>query len=164
MEKKNKKSYTLDRKKFLIFVFSIVVIISVIIIVVSLNKKIEINDSTDISKLNATKYCTEIKSEYNKDENKNKFIDDCNKIQEKIGMYIINNSTLDDTSFENLISKLNENLSDNNFLIIEMDNPTYWNGTWSVDNKGKLKFKFSNKKIEPDWISDVTVSNFVIIN
>ena len=49
----NKKSYTLDRKKFLIFVFSIVVIISVIIIVVSLNKKIEINDSTDISKLNA---------------------------------------------------------------------------------------------------------------
>lgn len=164
MAKKNKKSYTLDRKKFLIFVFSIVVIISVIIIVVSLNKKIEINDSTDISKLNATKYCTEIKSEYNKDENKNKFIDDCNKIQEKIGMYIINNSTLDDTSFENLISKLNENLADNNFLIIEMDNPTYWNGTWSVDNKGKLKFKFSNKKIEPDWISDVTVSNFVITN
>ena len=42
MAKKNKKSYTLDRKKFLIFVFSIVVIISVIIIVVSLNKKIEI--------------------------------------------------------------------------------------------------------------------------
>ena len=135
MAKKNKKSYTLDRKKFLIFVFSIVVIISVIIIVVSLNKKIEINDSTDISKLNATKYCTEIKSEYNKDENKNKFIDDCNKIQEKIAMYII-----------------------------EMDNTTYWNGTWSVDNKGKLKFKFSNKKIEPDWISDVTVSNFVITN
>ena len=122
MAKKNKKSYTLDRKKFLIFVFSIVVIISVIIIVVSLNKKIEINDSTDISKLNATKYCTEIKSEYNKDENKNKFIDDCNKIQEKIGMYIINNSTLDDTSFENLISKLNENLSDNNFSIIESVN------------------------------------------
>lgn len=164
MAKKNKKSYTLDRKKFLIFVFSIVVIISVIIIVVSLNKKIEINYSTDISKLNATKYCTEIKSEYNKDENKNKFIDDCNKIQEKIGMYIINNSTLDDTSFENLISKLNENLADNNFSIIEMDNQTYWNGTWSVDNKGKLKFKFSNKKIEPDWISDVTVSNFVITN
>lgn len=164
MAKKNKKSYTLDRKKFLIFVFSIVVIISVIIIVVSLNKKIEINDSTDISKLNATKYCTEIKSEYNKDENKNKFIDDCNKIQEKIGMYIINNSTLDDTSFENLISKLNESLADNNFSIIEMDNSTYWNGTWSVDNKGKLKFKFSNKKIEPDWISDVTVSNFVITN
>ena len=164
MAKKNKKSYTLDRKKFLIFVFSIVVIISVIIIVVSLNKKIEINDSTDISKLNATKYCIEIKSEYNKDENKNKFIDDCNKIQEKIGMYIINNSTLDDTSFENLISKLNENLADNNFSIIEMDNPNYWNATWSVDNKGKLKFKFSNKKIEPDWISDVTVSNFVIIN
>ena len=164
MAKKNKKSYTLDRKKFLIFVFSIVVIISVIIIVVSLNKKIEINDSTDISKLNATKYCTEIKSEYNKDENKNKFIDDCNKIQEKIGMYIINNSTLDDTSFENLISKLNENLADNNFSIIEMDNPTYWNGTLSVDNKGKLKFKFSNKKIEPDWISDDTVSNFVITN
>ena len=144
MAKKNKKSYTLDRKKFLIFVFSIVVIISVIIIVVSLNKKIEINDSTDISKLNATKYCTEI--------------------QEKIGMYIINNSTLDDTSFENLISKLNENLADNNFSIIGMDNPTYWNGTWSVDNKGKLKFKFSNKKIEPDWISDATVSNFVITN
>ena len=45
-----------------------------------------------------------------------------------------------------------------------MDNPTYWNGTWSVDNKGKLKFKFSNKKIEPDWISDATVSNFVIAN
>lgn len=44
-------------------------------------------------------------------------------------MYIINNSTLDDTSFENLISKLNENLSDNNFSIIEMDNPNYWNGT-----------------------------------
>ncbi len=164
MAGKTKKSYTLDRKRFLIFVFSIVIIISVIVIVVSINKKIEINDTTDISKLNATKYYEEIKSEYNKDENKDKFIEDCNKIQEKIGMYVINNSTLDDMSFEKLISNLNEKFENNDFSFLDMDNPTYWNGNWSVDEKGKLKFKFSNKKIEPSWISDTMVSDFVIAN
>lgn len=164
MAGKTKKSYTLDRKRFLIFVFSIVIIISVIVIVVSINKKIEINDTTDISKLNATKYYEEIKSEYNKDENKDKFIEDCNKIQEKIGMYVINNSTLDDMSFEKLISNLNEKFENNDFSFLDMDNPTYWNGNWNVDKKGKLKFKFSNKKIEPSWISDTMVSDFVIAN
>lgn len=161
MTKKEKKEYTLDRKRFLIFIGVLVILMSCVIIIVSLNKKIEINEATDISKLNAGKYYSEIVSEYNKDESKNRFIDDYNNIQNMIGLYIINNSTTNDSSFENLVSEINDALNKNDFEKFGLDTPTFWNGEWSVNEKGKLRFKFQNKKIEPIWIDDEELINMI---
>lgn len=161
MAKKNEKKYTLDKKKFLLFVGILVILISCIIVIISFNKKVEINDATDISRLNANKYYEEIQAEYNKVESKDKFLNDYNNIQNSIGVYIINNSTISDSSFENLISEINDSLSKNNFEKFELDVPTFWNGKWSVNEKGKLRFKFQNKKIEPIWIDSEELINII---
>ena len=161
MAKKNEKKYTLDKKKFLLFVGILVMIISCVIVIISFNKKVEINDATDISRLNANKYYEEIQAEYNKVESKDKFLNDYNNIQNSIGVYIINNSTISDSSFENLISEINDSLSKNNFEKFELDVPTFWNGKWSVNEKGKLRFKFQNKKIEPIWIDSEELINII---
>lgn len=161
MAKNNKKKYTLDRKKFLLFIATIVLVIACIIVIISCNKKIEINEVTNISKLNSEKYYKEINQEYNKDESKDKFLNDYNNIQNAIGVYIINNSTIDDMSFETLISNINELLNKNDFEKLEVETPTFWNGKWSVNEKGKLHFMFSNKKIEPDWIDDEEFVNLI---
>lgn len=161
MAKKNEKKYTLDRKKFLIFIGILVILISCVIVIISFNKKVEINDATDISRLNANKYYKEILDEYNKVESKDKFLNDYNNIQNSIGVYIINNSTISDSSFENLISEINDSLSKNNFERFELDVPTFWNGKWSVNEKGKLRFKFQNKKIEPVWVDSEELINII---
>ena len=164
MAKKNEKKYTLDKKKFLLFVGILVILISCIIVIISFNKKVEINDATDISRLNANKYYEEIQAEYNKVESKDKFLNDYNNIQNSIGVYIINNSTISDSSFENLISEINDSLAKNNFEKFELDVPTFWNGKWSVNEKGKLRFKFQNKKIEPVWVDSEELNEIVIKN
>lgn len=164
MAKKNEKKYTLDRKKFLIFIVILVILISCIIVIISFNKKIEINNATNISKLNANKYYKEILAEYNKVESKDKFLNDYNNIQNSIGVYIINNSTISDSSFENLISEINDALTKNDFEKFGIDTPTFWNGIWSVNEKGKLRFKFQNKKIEPVWVDSEELNEIVIKN
>ena len=164
MAKKNEKKYTLDKKKFLLFVGILVILISCIIVIISFNKKVEINDATDISRLNANKYYEEIQAEYNKVESKDKFLNDYNNIQNSIGVYIINNSTISDSSFENLISEINDSLSKNNFEKFELDVPTFWNGKWSVNEKGKLRCNFQNKQIEPVWVDSEELNEIVIKN
>ena len=164
MAKKEKKEYSLDRKRFLLFITVLVIIIAFVIIIISLNKKIDINEATDISNLNANKYYEQIVEIYNNDGIKEKFLNEYNNIQNQIGMYIINNSTNEQESFTNLVDDVNSKLANKNFESFELDVPTSWNGTWSVDEKAKLKFKFENKKIEPNWINDTEVDGMIIKN
>lgn len=164
MAKKQQKQYSLDRKRFLIFITILVLIIASVIIIISLNKKIEINEATNISNLNANKYYDQIVEIYNKDGMKEKFLKEYNDIQNQIGMYIINNSTNEQNSFLNLVNDVNNKLENKNFESFETEVPTFWNGTWSIDEKAKLKFKFENKKIEPGWINDTEVDEMIIKN
>ena len=93
MEKKVKKSKNhiviKDKKKF---ITSIVVLLGIIVLIVFVsffNRKQEINDETDLSKLNSKKYSSELLVKYN--QSKEKFLDEYDKIQSGVGMYIINN-------------------------------------------------------------------------
>lgn len=164
MSKKEKKQYSLDRKRFFVFITILVIIIISVIIIIALNKKPEINGATDISKLNSEKYYEQILEIYNKEGMKEKFLEEYNDIQGKIGMYIINNSTNDKNSFVNLVNDVNSKLKNKSFKSFEIETPNSWNGTWSIDEKAKLKFKFENKKIEPDWIKDAEFNEMIIKN
>ena len=162
MAKKEKKEYSLDRKRFLIFITILVIIIAIVIIIIALNKKVEINEATNISNLNANKYYEQILEKYNTQESKEKFIIEYNNIQNQIGVYIITNSTNEPDSFANLVNDVNKKILNKEFESFEVETPNFWNGTWSIDDKAKLKFKFENKKIEPNWINDEEVKNMVI--
>lgn len=159
-----KKVYTLNTRKFLTFTICVVSIIAILIVIISYNKKVEINEATDISKLNASKYSSQIANEYNKENMKEKFLFDFNNIQNQISIYLISNSTIDDFSFEKLVDQVNEILKTNDWQKIQIDKPIIWNGNWSVSSEGKLNFKFQNNKIEPNWINDSEIGNLVIKN
>lgn len=162
--KKSKKTYTLDRNKFLIFAGIIVLVIAIVIIIIAANRKVNINSETDISKLNADKYSSQIVSMYNSEGMKEKFLNEYNEMQNKIAIYVLNNTTSDENSFKNLVKEVNSMLQNNKTDKLEITIPDFWNGKWSLDEKAKLKFRFDNSKIEPSWISDESVKGVIIKN
>lgn len=162
---KNNKVEIKNLKKFVTFIIiSIIILFIIVLVILLLNKKENIDENTDISNLNVKKYTSEIKEAYELDGKKDKFIEDYYYVQNGVGMYILNNSTLDNNSFESLLDKLNKTLAKKDWSEIEMEMPTSWNGKWSVNEKGNVKFKFSNKDIEPSWLSDESVKSLVELN
>lgn len=161
---KRKKEYSLNKAKFFLFIISILVIFSVVIVIISLKKEVELTDDMDISKMNAGKYKEQILQMYNKDGMKEKFLVEYDEIQSKIGIYLISNSTSEKESFKNLVDEVNNMLLKKDFSKLEISSPDFWNGTWEITEKGKLKFKFENSSIEPNWINDEEVKDIIIKN
>ncbi len=158
----NNKNYTINIQRLAI---SLLVIIALVIVIVKLvSPAKEIKTGTKIDDLNAKKYADLILLEYEKNGQKEMFLSDYEKVQTKIGVYILNNSTLDDNSFSKISKDLNKELSKDKWGLIDIERPTNWNGKWSINEQGILKFKFNNKDIEPSWKNDTELQNKLIIN
>ena len=162
--KKRKKEYSLNKAKFFLFIITIVVIFSVVIVIISLRKQVELTEDMDISKVSAGKYADQIVQMYNKDGVKDKFLSEYDEMQSKIGIYLISNSTSDKDSFKKLVDEVNSILLKKEFSKLEISSPDFWNGSWEITEKGKLKFKFENSSIEPNWINDEEVKDIIIKN
>ncbi len=171
-DKAKKYNNNSDKKKigivnpirFAIVVLVFIAIAILVIVLIRANTRINITEVNDISKLNAKKYANEILIEYQKDDTKQKFIDDYDLIQGAIGLYIMNNSTNSPDSFSNIINDLKSILNEDDWSKLEIDKPNFWNGSFSVDENGILKFTFSLKEIEPSWVNDEDIVSRVILN
>lgn len=152
-----------DMKRFCIAVGILVGIIILICIIIS-NVLSNKYDENNISNVNAKKYSNEIASKYESSEMKTLFITEHNKVQNAVGMYIMNNSTMEDDSFSKIISKLQKVLKSDDWSDINIDKPSMWNGEWQIDSDGNVKFKFSIKDIEPSWINDFDISSKIKFN
>jgi hypothetical protein len=139
-------------------------ILFVILVNMNMNKKINIDENTDISKLSYAKYNSEILDLYNRDGQLDLFLAEMNRVQSLVGMYVVSNSTLKENSFSNLVKTLNKEINDDNWVTLNSEKSKYYNGTYSIDESGNLKFKFSNKSIEPEWINDGNISRYIILN
>ena len=162
-KKKNTKLELKDKKKFGICIIVFVVIVLVIMII-ALNNKKDIANINDLSNLNANKYSSELKEKYDTDESKEKFLEDYDYVQGAIGIYIMNNSTLEEDSFTKLSKTIETELKKNDWKVFEIEKPTFWNGEFSIDAEGILKFKFASKDIEPKWLNDEELENKIIFN
>lgn len=152
-----------NKKKFFVSLIFFFVILLLIILLI-LNCKEDLSEIEDYSSLNAQKYAGELLEEYSKDENRDKFLEDYDFVQGAVGMYIMNNSTNLEDSFSNIIKELKAELSKNEWNELDYDRPIFWNGEYTVDNNGIVKFKFSNKSIEPTWIHDEELNDKIIFN
>jgi cytoskeletal protein RodZ len=165
--KKNKKKYSINYKKFSIF---LIILLAIIIVIVSIivNKKVKINENTNISALNSKKNYEEILSKYNEEGMKDRFLADYDAVQTSSGMYMIENMSNEEDSLSKILESIRSDFNSSSdisiFTNLKIDKPTSWNGTWSVTDTGTVKFKFSNKNIEPDWIKNEDVANKVILN
>ena len=160
--KKNKIVIT-DKKRFFTAIsvcLLFVIIIIIIIVCISSGKK----EDTSLSSMDASKNVKELLSKYEASGMKEEFINDYNTIQSKVGIYIMNNVTTDNSSFNNIVSDLNNVLKSNDWSKLNLSKNDTWNGTWSLDKEGNLKFKFSLKKVEPSWVNDTELRTKLYLN
>ena len=155
-KKKKKKSASKNMLKILILVFCV----ALLVFFININKKISDNDN--ISKLNAKSYAVQIKNLYdsNQSERISKFLEDVASIQQDVYNYFYSSKNIDKTN-EELQKEVNEKFESGNFSDISDAKLIFWNGTWKCDEYGNVVFKFANKDIEPAWIDDSRVSDYI---
>lgn len=152
-----------DMKRFGIAIGILVALIIIIGIIIATVINSGYNEN-NISSANAKKYSNEILNKYETKEMKQEFINNYIKVQNAVGMYIMNNTTTEEGSFDNIILKLRKVLKSNNWEVINIEKPDLWNGEWQLDQDGNVKFKFSIKDIEPNWVKDIDISSKIILN
>lgn len=151
-------------KRNVLKVATLLIILSVIIVYTNSNKREVVDASSDISTLSAGKYSSEIVSLYNRDGEQDAFLKEMNRVQSLVGTYVISNSTLKEDSFSNLIKTLNKEINENSWTELKSEKSKYYNGKYTIDENGNLKFKFASKQIEPLWINNKDVSKYIILN
>lgn len=166
MEKQKKvrktKLVIKDKKRF---ITSMLIISFVILIVIILCVNIRADSDSNLSKINPKKNSSQLQKKYDTVEMKKLFLSDYTVLQNNIGIYMMNNSTMDSNSFSSLIANINKELKKDTWNLGEIQNkPTSWNGKWFVTEEGILKFSFSNKDIEPSWVKDSDVLEKIDLN
>lgn len=155
-----KKIVIKDKNKFYKFIglFCIFLILIVVINMLS-NKKITIDNNTDISKLNINKYSKEVKMYY--EGMMEEFIVEYNNIQNIAWTYIYNNVT-GDKNIDELIDEVNKVLLSDDWSSIGLEKNTKWRGSYKIDKSTNiLMFKFETKDVEPTWIENDNVSYMI---
>lgn len=166
MEKQKKvrktKLVIKDKKRF---ITSMLIISFFILIFIILCVNIGADSDSNLSKINPKKNSSQLQKKYDTVEMKKLFLSDYTVLQNNIGIYIMNNSTMDSDSFSSLIANINKELKKDTWNLGEIQNkPTSWNGKWFVTEEGILKFSFSNKDIEPSWVKDSDVLEKIDLN
>ncbi len=148
----------------IILIAAIIFASAIVIIAINMSKKIELTDDTIFTTLDVSKYSTEIVSMYNRDGELEKFESEMNRLQGLVGTYIVENMTISDSGLKNVLNDINNELKAKTWNKIVNNKSTYYIGSYSVDDKGSIKFKFKDKSIEPSWINDDRVSKYIILN
>lgn len=162
---KEKECIAKHKKKIIfMIILAVVFVLLSIPIYFKLNKKLLIDDNTNICKLNSNKYSKEIINLYNRDGELDKFLKEMNRVQTLVGTYIISNTTLNEELFNQLIKTLNKEINEEKWVTLDSEKSKYYTGVYSVDKSGNIKFKFSSKNIEPDWINNQKIVRYVILN
>lgn len=164
----NKKSKKLkvvikNKNKFYKFIGIIIVIILLIVVLnIFSNKKIIVDNNTNISKINLNKHSEELKLYY--EGLINEFIVEYNNVQNMSWTYIYNNIASDKT-MEELIDDVNRIFLSNDWSSLGMEKNIKWRGSYEIDKSNNtLTFKFESKNIEPSWIDDSSVSHMIMKN
>lgn len=161
--KSDKKVVIKDKKKFLI-AFGVFALIIAIVVIIICTRKPQINENSNISELNVNKYGEEIKKEYEEEGKDLVFKKDWDEIQDAVGKYLIQNYPLESADVPIFLAEISDLLKGNDWSRFEIKRNTMWNGTWDIDETGRVKFKFSDKSIEPSWVQNYSEQGYIILN
>lgn len=153
--------------------FYIIIVVVFVLIMLSISLKLVLSsiktqtvfdNNMDVTSVNISKEAQKIKTQYESEGQKDRFVTEYDKIQSAIGAYAIDNTTLDKNSFKDIIKNINNILSKSDWSKLNLEKSNYWAGKWSIDDSAKLSFKFSKKEIEPNWINDQDVADMIVKN
>lgn len=155
----------MNEKRFVLLIGTVIALTVVISVIVGINvhnahKSLELNVDAEYSEENALK----ARNMYNTEDMKNEFMDVAESISASVSAKLLDGTVTDVSSLEQSIQNINAVLSSANWDTLKLVRPTKWIGTWYLDASGFVKFKFSSKTLEPDWVSDESVSEYIVLN
>lgn len=155
----------MNEKRFILIIFGAIALTIIISVIVGINvhnsnKSLELNVDTEYSEENALK----AKEMYNTENMKDEFLNVVRDISQAVSAKLLDGRVTDDASLEASIKNINSVLASNSWDTLNVVRPTKWIGTWYLDSMGFLKFRFSNKTLEPDWVHDESVSEYIVLN
>jgi len=151
-------------KKNILKVSPVLLILFIVLIYANSSKKVDIDENSNISNLNVSKYSNEIVALYNKDDQLDKFLTEMSRVQTLVMTYVITNSTVNEGSFSDLVKTLNNEINKDKWVKLDSEKSNYYNGKYTIDNNGNVKFKFETKEIEPNWINSENISRYITLN
>lgn len=140
-----------------------IIFLVIVIIITSDGKNIKVSESS-ISKVDVSKKANEIVSMYNRDGEKELFINEMNRVQNLVATYLISNMTTDENSKASIINEIKKEISSDNWNKVLSNKSTYYRGSYYLDDNGNVSFKFETKEIEPNWIKDEDVAKYITLN
>lgn len=95
---------------------------------------------------------------------KESFIQLKENIELKVANLMLDGTVIDDESMEEKIEDINNLLEKEKWDKLEITCNVEFAGTWRLDKNGMLKFKFDSKGIEPSWVEDTEIKEYIIKN
>lgn len=155
----------MNEKRFILIIFGAIALTIIISVIVGVNvhnanKGLELNVDTEYSEENALR----AKEIYNTEDMKDEFLNAVQDISQAVSARLLDGRVTDNASLEASIKNINSVLASNSWDTLNTVRPTKWIGIWYLDSMGFLKFRFLNKTLEPDWVHDESVSDYVVLN
>lgn len=154
----------MNEKRFILIIFSaiaVTVIISTFVCInVFSNNKYSLEDNENYSEENALM----VKQLYDTSDMEEEFVKTYEEISSVLSSKLLDGSITDEQSLLGEIKYINAVLLSNDWNSLNVVKPVKWLGTWYLDSNGFLKFRFSNKSIEPSWINNKSVSEYIVLN
>lgn len=142
----------------------LIIFIAVIVLVKYVPESGEFNPDVNKARYRTEKNAEELKMVYEKEENKQKFLEDVSKIQNAVSMALLNNNVVDEKTMDSRIDDINKEMKKDKWDLLGIEVPVFWVGTWSVDKAGTVKFAFLNKASIPSWAYDEDAEPHVILD
>ncbi len=159
LDKKYRSGY--PQKIFILKSIAFLVVIGLAIYLISNISFFDNNNTNGVASLNHDDYSEEILALYSRSGEQEKFEKYIDSLQSKVAIYMVENTTTDLNSFNNLAREVENILNSSSWEDLDVVKDDYYNGTYSIDENGNLKFKFASKSIEPEFAK---ISNYVILN
>ena len=141
-----------------------IVLIAVIILVIFIPKSGKFSPDVTKSKYKSESNAEELKQAYEKEGVKEQFLQDVSEIQNAVSMALLNDEVVNDEKLKERISEINAVLKEADWSMLDIQIPTFWVGTWSVDKSGTVKFTFVNDKCIPSWAYDEDAKVHIVLN
>lgn len=102
---------------------------------------------------------TDIKIQ-NEKLSKEMFLSVRDKIELRVANLLLDGTVTDDKSLGERVNYIDEMLANREWDKLEIQNIEEFDGIWSLDKLGVIKFKFNS--IAPEWINDDDVKDYII--
>ena len=95
---------------------------------------------------------------------KEAFVELKNSIELKVANLMLDGTVTDDNSMKEKIEEINNLLEKEKWDKLGIISNEEFDGTWSLDENGMVKFKFNNALSKPSWATDVDITEHIIKN